>query len=115
MDKITIAVGDMQKMIPFYEGLLSTTFQSFERFGGTLYGGRAGDLELLFCPKEIAGIDANINTIQLRFVVPDVAAAYSSGMQNGGMSLSGVQDTEGSPGVSLRDPDGNSLELTQHR
>lgn len=113
IDKITFAVGKMEEMVAFYTGMFDMKFKSFDAYESTLYTGKLGDMELLFCPKEVARVDAKINTIQPRFVVQDVENAFKTGLEKGGTAITEPQLFEGAKIASLRDPDGNSVELIQ--
>ncbi len=62
IDKITIAVDSMEHMVAFYSAVLNVQFSKRELFGRTLYGARYRSIELLLCPKDLAGVDANVNT-----------------------------------------------------
>ena len=113
IDKITIAVGPMEPMVAFYSAVLNVEFSEREMYGRALYGAHYGSVELLLCPKDLAGVDANVNTVQARFVVADVDAAFSSGVNCDGKAISEPAMADGSRQASLRDPDGNSLELSE--
>mgnify|MGYP002625599117 CR=1 FL=1 len=111
IDKITVAVGKMAEMVDFYSRVFGVTLQPVEMFGATLFAGALGEVELLFCPKKIAGVEANSNTIQLRFIVDDVEAAYKKAVESGGKLIFDLQEHEGRQQCAFRDPDGNSFEL----
>lgn len=115
IDKITVAVDKMEDMVAFYGSLFNTSFQDLDLYGEKLFAGKIGDIEVLFCPKHIAGVDARINTIQLRFVIEDVEKALKVGLEKGGTLITDVQELDGHTHASLRDPDGNSLEIKQNR
>ncbi len=104
IDKIVIAVGKPEAMAKFYTEVFGARLKGIEMQGSTLYSGSLGNLELILCPKSIAGIKAEENTIQLRFVVQDVAKTMDAAVKAGGKRID-----EG----SIRDPDGNSMELIQ--
>ncbi len=111
IDKLTFAVGDMEPMVNFYSALLGVELNPVEMFERTLYAGRYEGIELLFCPRDLAGVEAGTNTIQLRFIVPDARVGFDRGKASGGLVIS--EPTRIGEGVhaSLRDPDGNSLEI----
>lgn len=113
IDKITMAIERMEENMRFYEAILDTTFSSFSMAGFTLYTTHVGAFEFMLCPKELARVDANINTVQLRFVVPDVAGSYEAGLATGGAELTAPAEIEGRLHASMRDPDGNSFEFVQ--
>jgi len=111
IDKITLAVGHMDETKQFYASVLGLTFHPIAFAGRELFTASLGNMEMLLCPKDLAGIDADINTIQLRFVIDDVEHAYQRALEGGGTEISGVQEVDGRAHVSVRDPEGNSLEL----
>lgn len=113
IDKITMAVGDMDAMRHFYASTFGIQFHPFTLAERELFTGQLGEMEFMLCPKDLAGVDANINTVQIRLVIDDVETAYHTGLNSGGSNLSGVQEIEGRLHASLRDPDGNSLEIIQ--
>lgn len=111
IDKITIAVADMEKMHHFYQQVFGIKFQPVSMAGYTLQTAVVDDFELMLCPKELAGVAATINTIQLRFVVADADGAYRQAIAAGGIPITEPQIIEGRNHASFRDPDGNSLEI----
>lgn len=109
IDKITIAVGSMDAMVEFY----TKTFGAVLEPAGPMRRGRMGSLQLLFCPKEVAGVTAEQNTIQLRFVVGDLNATVRRASESGGCEI-GERKTLGTARLAaIRDPDGNSIELIE--
>ncbi len=113
IDKITIAVGRMEEMRRFYAAVFGVDFKPLDLYGNKLYSGLIEDLEVLLCPKELAGVQADVNTIQLRFVVSNIKQAVETGMQHGGTMLSEIREQGGALLAALRDPDGNSIEFIQ--
>lgn len=51
--------------------------------------------------------------IQLRFVIDNVEKALKIGLEKGGTLITDLQELEGHSHASLRDPDGNSLEMIE--
>ncbi len=100
IDKVTIAVKNMDAMAAFYTKALGA---ELKKIGPTVTG-RLGDVKLLLCPREIAGVTAEQNTIQLRFVVRDLAKTMTAALDAGGEKIDDV---------SVRDPDGNSIEFAE--
>ena len=113
IDKLTIAVDSMEAMVSFYAAILDVEFSPVEMFGETLYAGHFGALELLMCPRELAQVRAETNSVQARFLVPDVDQAYQRGLERGGTTITAPALMEGSLHAALRDPDNNSVELKQ--
>lgn len=111
IDKITIAVEKMSAMRDFYSAVLEIEFTALEMFGETLYSAHYRNMEILLCPRSLAGVEAKTNTIQLRLIVENIPQAYHNGLRSGGTKLNEPQDFEGRRLAALRDPDNNSLEL----
>ncbi|HMB93534.1 MAG TPA: hypothetical protein VKP65_21960 [Rhodothermales bacterium] len=111
IDKTTILIEHMDQTKHFYARTLNLTFHPFEFANRTLYRAAMGAMELLLCLKDLAGVKADTNTIQLRFVLEDVEQTYRRGPDSLGTMLSELQEIEGRQSVSLRDPERNSLEL----
>jgi len=113
IDRITMAITNMEEMVQFYQNVLPLKLYPEVRGDYTIYLGKVGDVEIIFCPKEIAGVNAAINTIQVRFVVPNVGKAFKNGLAGEGLEISNPQEIGGDIHAALRDPDGNSLELIE--
>ena len=69
VEGMTIAVSDMNSMLDFYRALFHVEFTAKEMYGSTLYSGNLGQLQLLFCPAEIAQNTAKQNRHQLDIIV----------------------------------------------
>ena len=114
IDRITLAVSDTEEMKAFYESVLTTKFY-IQTFGAyQLYTARTGDREVLLCPKDIAGVGAEGNTVQIRFVPSDVQKAFVRGLASGGSEISPPEKGESAVYAGLRDPDGNSVEIIEY-
>ncbi len=113
IDKITLAVNKIDETRNFYGAVFGVDFMPLELAGYQLYSGKLGKMELMLCPSELAGVNTDINSIQLRFVVDDVRAALAKGLASGGTLISDVAEVDGRLHASLRDPEWNSLELIQ--
>lgn len=112
IDRVTIAVGDQERMVNFYSRLFQMSFTAIEVGGFTLHRGQmAPGLELQLCPKALAGIGATQNIHQLRFVVDDLGGYLASAVDAGGELIGELTSEGGRRLGSVRDPDGNSLEL----
>jgi len=59
IDKITIVIEKIKETIVFYKETFNLDLNEID----------CDNIQILFCPKNIAGITATENTIQLRFVV----------------------------------------------
>lgn len=113
IDKITIAAGRIMETVRFYANTFSIEIKETPAYGTMLYKGVVGNVELLFCPKEFAGISANENTIQLRFSVKNAEELYKNALKNGGTEITPVKQVLDVKIASFRDPDGNSIEVIE--
>ncbi len=77
------------------------------------YRGHLAGINLLFCPNDIAGIEADTNRQQFNFAVKDVVQVMRTALQSGGVQIDAPQIVEGVITASVRDPDGNSIEFVQ--
>jgi predicted enzyme related to lactoylglutathione lyase len=114
LDRITIAITQMDAMVAFYNGLFDAGLQPLEPMNGfQFYGGKLAGIDLLFCPNEIAGVVAEQNRHQFRFVVDDVDALRLKASQLGGGMLDDGRVTTTSKSGSVSDPEGNTIEFIQ--
>jgi predicted enzyme related to lactoylglutathione lyase len=115
LDRITIAITQMDGMVDFYNAVFDSDLQPLEPMNGfQFYGGKLAGTNLLFCPNEIAGVVAERNRHQLRFVVEDVDGIRHKATQFGGGVLDDLYITSSSKGGSVSDPEGNTIELIQY-
>ena len=66
-----MAITNMQKMLAFYSNVFQIEFTEKEMYGSHLYSGIWGELNLLFCPAEIAQNTAEQNRHQFDIEVSD--------------------------------------------
>jgi predicted enzyme related to lactoylglutathione lyase len=115
IDRITLAITHMDTMVNFYNLVFDAELRPLEPMHGIqFYGGQLAGINLLFCPNEIAGVVAQQNRHQFRFVVDDLDAMRSKAVQFGGDILDDMRLTETSKSGSVRDPEGNTTELIQY-
>jgi predicted enzyme related to lactoylglutathione lyase len=115
IDRITIAVTHMDAMVRFYNAVFDAGLKPGAQMGGfQFYGGTLAEIELLFCPNEIAGVVAEQNREQFRIVVDDLEKVRQQAIEAGGSALDDVRITTTSKIAGLRDPDGNTIELIQY-
>lgn len=116
IDRITMAVTHMDEMVRFYRDVFDAGLKPLEVIGGfQFYGGSLAGIDLLFCPNEIAGVVADQNRQQFRFVVDDLEEMRTKIIQSGGTLLDDMHETSTIISCGLRDPDGNTLELIEYR
>jgi predicted enzyme related to lactoylglutathione lyase len=115
IDRITIAITQMDAMVAFYNAVFDAGLQPLEPMNGfQFYKGRLAGIELLFCPNEIAEVVAERNRHQLRFVVDDVDGMRLKASQSGGGVLDDQTLTTTRKSGSISDPEGNTIELIQN-
>ena len=113
IDKITIAVENIKKVANFYSKTFNIQLKEIDCGEFSMYAGKMGNIQILFCPKSIAGITATENTIQIRIVVENIDETIDKGIQSGGEQINDIQVNNGVKVSALRDPDGNSIEIIQ--
>ena len=109
---ITIAVTNAEAMFRFYTEVFGAKLEpkSFGDF--TMYAGMLGELRLTLCPRELAGISAEQNRHQLSIAIDDVREAYNRALAGGGSSINAPMQRGVVCSAAIRDPDGNSIEIT---
>ena len=108
---MTLATTHTAEMVKFYDTLFGTEFLPTEAYGTTLYNGSLAGISLTICPNEIAGVEAEQSRHQLAFRVSDLAATLSQVESAGGVIETPMSDSLTQ--VTLRDPDGNTVEVLQ--
>jgi predicted enzyme related to lactoylglutathione lyase len=113
IDKLTIAVTNIDSMGIFYSNLLDIKMGKIDLGDTFLLKGNTDNFELLLCPKAIAGIDATQNNIQLRFQVENLSQITTQCVESGGTIINEISESTEVNIGAVRDPDGNSIELIQ--
>ncbi len=113
IDRITIAVTHMKEVVEFYNAVFDSELKPIAGLEG-FYSGKLGGFDMLLCPNEIAGVVAEQNRHQFRFVVGDLDAVLSKGRAMGGILIDDAQANGTSKSQGMRDPDGNSMEFIQY-
>ncbi|MGJ3237959.1 MAG: VOC family protein [Anaerolineae bacterium] len=111
LDQFTIAVTNMKAMVAFYNAVFDAGLVAIPN--SPFYAGKLRGFDLLFCPNDVAEVQAEKNRIQIRFTVEDIEAVIQRAEANGGGAYGDRHDTEAEIGWSIHDPDGNSIELRQ--
>ena len=109
--QMTLATTNMPEMVKFYDTLFNTEFQATQAYGATLYRGTLAGIPLLLCPNEIAGVEAEQSRHQFAFRVADLSALLKLVKTTNGRIETPITDSMTS--AILRDPDGNTIEITQ--
>ena len=115
ISKITIAAVNINLMVEFYENVFSINFVKKELGGFTLYQGKFGELELLLCPNEIAGVEADQSRYQPDIIVPDLDTVIDAALKFGGKIKDEIIETSQNRMASILDPDGNTLVFIQNK
>ena len=111
---LTIAVTHMDQMVQFYDAVFDAHLQPTVHIGDQqFYGGRINDIELTFCPNSIAGVNAEQNRQQFRFIVDDIETVINRGRANHGSEINPIDEYKGAKVASLADPDGNTIEFVE--
>jgi predicted enzyme related to lactoylglutathione lyase len=109
IDRVTIAITDMPAMLRFYNGVFEadlTLIPGTEFYAGTLAEG----ISVLFCPNDIAKVEAKQNRQQFRFVVDDLKTIRDRVTAYGG-SILNSKSSENVDVMGVMDPDGNTIEF----
>ena len=75
--------------------------------------GELAGMQLFLCPNRIAGVLAQQNRQQFRFVVEDVDTLISKAIENGGERYGDTRQDDRARVGGISDPDENSIELIQ--
>ena len=111
---LTIATTNMNQMVDFYNSVFNAGLKPTVHIGEEqFYGGKINDLELTLCPNTIAGVVAEQNRQQFRFVVDDIADVISKGLAHFGVEINPIDEYKGAKVASLADPDGNTIEFVE--
>ena len=113
IDNITIAVDNIESIVDFYSNTFNLDLNEIDLGEFSMYVGNINDIQVLFCPKSIAGITAVENTIQIRLVVEKIEETIDKAIRSGGGKLGDIQISDGVKTAAIIDPDGNSIELIQ--
>jgi predicted enzyme related to lactoylglutathione lyase len=114
--RITLVANNLPAMLKFYNTVFETKLEPTAAFGAgapALYQGRLAGVNLLLCPNEIAKVKAEQNRHQLRLSVSDLAETLKRVRNAGGTVDGQITEAAGERLVAVRDPDGNTIELTQ--
>lgn len=104
-----MAVTNMNAMVAFYNRVLDTHLEPVA--DTPFYRGTLGGIELLMCPNEIAGVIAQQNRQQFRFMVNNLGERLEQVVNCGGQIMGSQLEQNGSRLIGVRDPDGNTFEL----
>lgn len=110
---ITIAVSNVEAMVAFYRTVFKCKLKEKNLFGTTLYTGQLGEINIVLCPNEIAGVKAEQNRQQFDFLITDLDKLIVDAKSSGGSILGEINATDTSKTVTVIDPDGNTIVFVQ--
>jgi catechol 2,3-dioxygenase-like lactoylglutathione lyase family enzyme len=109
---VAYRVHRMQSMLAFYREAFGVRFHEVDTGGGLRSQfGQLGGITLKFVPIRDAVDFEDFPIHQLGFEVPDVAAALAAARKHGGRVQDEPRLRNGRVHASVRDPDGNTLEI----
>ncbi|MCA1584336.1 MAG: VOC family protein [Acidobacteria bacterium] len=109
--RITVATTRMNAMVRFYNDVFHARMKEVDIGGITMQTGYVAGLELLLCPNQVSRVRADLNRHMLRVRVGDFDALLKRVRGSGGTVDAAPIMTSGERIVSVRDPDGNTIEL----
>ena len=111
---MVFAVTDMLAVVKFYRGVFDVDWQAGMQVGEhQFYSGTWLGIDWVICPNAIAEVDATQNRHQFRLKVDDIHAILDRALQHGGTIINPISEMGAMMVASVRDPDGNSIELFQ--
>lgn len=114
IEGLTLAVTDMEKMLQFYSHVFGIKFARQELGSAVLYAGKWGNMQILFCPAQIAGNTAKQNRHQFDIVTEDLENMFAKVKESGGEMMGSVTTaSDGSKSIGIYDPDKNSMVIKQ--
>ena len=111
LTQMTLATTRTPDMVKFYDTLFGTELQAKEVCGTTLYYGILAGISLVLCPSEIAGVEADQSRHQFALRVSNLSALLELVKTTSGSIETPITDSM--TAAVLRDPDGNTIEVTQ--
>ncbi len=111
---LTVAAVNMTQMVEFYNAVFDAQLKATVHIGDEqFYAGKLCGMKVTFCPNTIAGVIAEQNRQQLRFLVGDIEAVMEKGIANHGSEINPIEEYKGAKVASLADPDGNTIEFVE--
>jgi catechol 2,3-dioxygenase-like lactoylglutathione lyase family enzyme len=111
LGSVALRVHRLPAMVAFYSGAFGVSFREVEARGTRSQFGTLGGIELKLVPIRESVEFERFPIHQLGFQVPDVGAAVAAALEHGGR----LQDAPATDGervtASVRDPDGNTVEI----
>ena len=111
LTSVAYRVTRMPAMLAFYSEAFGFRFREVDTGGLRSQFGELGGLTLKFVPIRDAVDFENFPIHQLGFEVPDVEAVIALAVKHGGRVQDAPVRRDGKMHASIRDPDGNTVEL----
>lgn len=111
LESVAYRVHRMPAMLAFYTEAFGARFEEVDTGGIRSQFGTVGSLTLKFVPIREAVDFENFPVHQLGFHVPDVQPVLASAVRHGGRVQDEPRRAGGRVHASVRDPDGNTIEL----
>ena len=115
ISRVTLATTNMTAMTRFYNEVFAAGLRRTVVGGAVMELGTLAGVELLLCPNEIARVDAALNRHMFRIAVDDVASVLERVRRAGGTVDAPPALIDGRRLAAVRDPDGNTIELTERQ
>jgi catechol 2,3-dioxygenase-like lactoylglutathione lyase family enzyme len=109
IERITLAVTHMAEMVTFYNNVLNA--EMVQVGNSPFYRGTFAGTSLLFCPNDIAEVDAQQNRHQFR-IAADINTIRVRVAASGGEIINDGEEA-GRKILGVRDPDGNTYEFIE--
>ena len=114
IEGFTIATVKTEAMVKFYSNVFDIKFNEFEAYNSKLYSGKWGELKVLLCPAEVAGVETERNRHQFDISVANIEVILKNVLSNGGKTMGEVLTSGSTKSVGIMDPDGNTIVLKQY-
>ena len=115
LGRMAIITIDMPRMVAFYHSVFDANLTPVSHGDFTFYEGRMGNLGVTLAPNAMLGIRSENSRHQLSFVVPNLETALAQALQTGARQMEEISVDDNEYYCGILDPDGNSIELIEHR
>lgn len=113
IERVSFAVTDMDAMLRFYNSVFDARLEPAQSPG--CYHGALAGIPVTFIPNSIVEVKAEQNRQQFSFAVNDLDRLLDQVRASGGVVQDDATETKTRRSIGVRDPDGNTIELIQHR
>ncbi|MEM1137310.1 MAG: VOC family protein, partial [Bacteroidota bacterium] len=114
LKSVTISVEHMEEMLLFYKQVFKCDFDKKHTFNTTLYHSNFAGLNVIFCPNEVAKVDARQNRQQFEFIIPNLEDVIKATKTTGGKMKGEIVISDEKKSAVILDPDGNTIVFTQN-